>query len=154
MTAGVYAIIHTETGMAYVGSSTNIELRWTSHRATFSGPSYEWVILEITGTTDDELEGAEQKWMDQYAGRLFNSRKTAKRPRPSVSGMEPAELTRRRTALNLSRSELADLVGVSTPTVWRWEEGKFKPSGLALRQLELTLRRLERRAGPPGQGGE
>jgi DNA-binding transcriptional regulator YiaG len=67
-----------------------------------------------------------------------------------TDGMEPAELTRRREALGLSRAELADLIGVNSATVWRWEEGRFNPSGLALRQLETTLRRLERRRPTTG----
>lgn len=79
MTTGVYAIINTITGQVYVGSSVNIEARWSSHRSRFSGSDYEWTILEATGASDEELERTEQRWMDHYEGRLYNARKVAKR---------------------------------------------------------------------------
>ncbi len=57
--------------------------------------------------------------------------------------MEPQELTRRRTALGLSRPNLAREVGVSAATVWRWEVEARKPTAIIGRQLEQTLTRLE-----------
>jgi transcriptional regulator with XRE-family HTH domain len=69
--------------------------------------------------------------------------------------MNAEELVKRRNALGLSAPALAREVGVSESTVWRWEKGK-RISGLALRQLEATLKRLEqrRRATPPTGGQE
>lgn len=60
--------------------------------------------------------------------------------------MDGAELTRRREALGLSRADLADRIGVTTPTVWRWEERGVTPIAAVERILEQTLARLERRA--------
>jgi DNA-binding transcriptional regulator YiaG len=40
-----------------------------------------------------------------------------------------------RTALNLSQEELAHAIGVSFATVNRWENGKTKPSKMALTLL-------------------
>ena len=59
--------------------------------------------------------------------------------------MNAAELTQRREALGLTRSELAKRVGVSTPTVWRWETEGRQPIAAVERILEQTLSRLERR---------
>ena len=49
----------------------------------------------------------------------------------------------RRTLLGLSRQQLADLIGVSMPTVWRWEHEQGSPGRLALMQLDQVLSRLE-----------
>jgi len=62
--------------------------------------------------------------------------------------MEAAELTRRREALGLSRAELAKRVGVSMPTVWRWETEGRRPIATVERVLEQTLSRLEKRQQP------
>ena len=69
------------------------------------------------------------------------------------------EIARRRADLGLSVAALARELGIAESTVWRWERGKTRPSGLALRQLDQTFRRLEQNrakrlarrasAGPP-----
>jgi transcriptional regulator with XRE-family HTH domain len=63
-------------------------------------------------------------------------------------GMDGQELTRRREALGLSRAALAKHVGVSMPTVWRWETEGRKPVPAVAKVLEQTLTRLEKRATP------
>ena len=63
-------------------------------------------------------------------------------------GMNGHELTRRREALGLSRTELAKRVGVSMPTVWRWETEGRRPIAAVAKVLEQTLVRLEKRAAP------
>lgn len=68
-----------------------------------------------------------------------------------TTDMDAEELVRRRKALNIGSLALAREVGVAESTMWRWERGKSKPSGLSLRQLETTLRRLERRKGIGGE---
>jgi transcriptional regulator with XRE-family HTH domain len=60
--------------------------------------------------------------------------------------MDAAELTRRREALGLSRTELAERIGVSMTTVWRWETEGRQPIAAVERVLEQTLARLEKRA--------
>lgn len=70
--------------------------------------------------------------------------------------MEAAELTRRREALGLSRAELAARVGVTVPTVWRWEARGVTPIAAVERLLEQTLTRLERRrsSSTAAEGGK
>lgn len=50
-----------------------------------------------------------------------------------------AELRRR---LGLSQEKLAARIGVSLPTINRWEKGKTQPDGMALRAIEQFVRRL------------
>jgi transcriptional regulator with XRE-family HTH domain len=65
--------------------------------------------------------------------------------------MNGQDLTRRREALGLSRTELAERIGVSMTTVWRWETEGRQPIPAVARVLEQTLARLEKRkrAAPP-----
>lgn len=49
-------------------------------------------------------------------------------------------IRRRREALKLSQDQLADLVGVRTPTVWRWEKGLMEPRREMKSKLAGVLR--------------
>lgn len=139
MTAGVYAIVNTVDGMAYVGSSVDIEIRWVNHRSTLrrgEGPSramveawqehdgqgFEFLVLEEVLADDEALEEAERRWFDHYAGRLYNSRKIARRARADI-------VTLRRRM--------------------KWSGGKL--SGYQQRQLTYIER--IRRPAPDGAGG-
>lgn len=101
MTSGVYAIVHKVSGMAYVGSSVDIELRWSKHRSDLRrgyGPArlmveawqdggdqvFDFLILEEALADDDALEEAESRWFKHYEGRLCNRHKVARR---RVAGM-------------------------------------------------------------------
>src|SRR3989337_1131628 len=50
-----------------------------------------------------------------------------------------AELRRR---LGISQEKLAPSLRASLPTINRWEKGKTKPDGIALRTIEQFVRRL------------
>ena len=45
-----------------------------------------------------------------------------------------------RIKLNLSQMALADLLGVSFTSVNRWENGKYSPTKLAKKKIELLCR--------------
>ena len=47
-----------------------------------------------------------------------------------------------RTRLGLSQEKLAARLGVSLPTINRWEKGKAKPDILALRAVEQFVQKL------------
>jgi hypothetical protein len=94
MTAGVYAIVNTATGTAYVGSSVNIERRWNGRRSalnrgasenkalqadwtTLRGAGFELRILQETESTDAALAGAEDQWiatLREASTELYNVR--------------------------------------------------------------------------------
>jgi putative transcriptional regulator len=50
-----------------------------------------------------------------------------------------------RKALGLTQEKFAAYVGVSFSTVNRWENGKGKPSPLAMKQIEELENKLENR---------
>ena len=45
-----------------------------------------------------------------------------------------------RTQLNLSQSELADMVGVTNKAVSKWETGKAKPTTNVIRKLAVLFK--------------
>jgi transcriptional regulator with XRE-family HTH domain len=47
-----------------------------------------------------------------------------------------------RTRLGLTQEKLAARLGVTFPTINRWENGRAKPSPLALKQIEVLLTAL------------
>ena len=47
-----------------------------------------------------------------------------------------------RQTLGLTQEKLAQKLGVSFPTINRWENGRSKPSPLAMKQIEDLLRDL------------
>ena len=50
-----------------------------------------------------------------------------------------------RERLGLTQSEMASQIGVALTTLARWEQGKAKPTPLAIEKLETLARRAERR---------
>lgn len=49
----------------------------------------------------------------------------------------PATLLRIRAELNLSQTQLADMLGVSFASVNRWENGKYQPTKVAKEKIKL-----------------
>jgi len=62
-----------------------------------------------------------------------------------MSRIEESELARKikelRSKLGLTQEQFAAKVGVTFSTVNRWENGKGKPSPLAMRQIEELMER-------------
>ena len=52
-----------------------------------------------------------------------------------------------RERVGLSQEKFAAKLGVTTPTINQWENGRAKPSPLAMKQVEYMLHDL----GKPGQ---
>jgi len=56
---------------------------------------------------------------------------------------EMAQLVRElRTRLGLTQEKFAAKLGVTSPSVNRWENGRARPSPLALKQIEDLLREM------------
>jgi len=79
---------------------------------------------------------------DHYAGKkkltLRSFRVVA--PAPKFS---PTEIVKLREARNLSRPLFAQILNVPSVTVRKWESGERKPSGAALRLLEVMQKTPE-----------
>ena len=59
--------------------------------------------------------------------------------------MDAEDIKLLRNAMNLNQQKFSDLIGVSWGCVSRWENGKFKPSPMALNMLhKLREETLER----------
>src|SRR5690606_8213166 len=101
MTAGVYRIRNRVTGMAYIGSSFTVEYRIKGHQKRLAIGNHEnrnlqaaWTehgpeafsvgMLEVTESTHDALEEAERRWIERYAGQLYNIRSRPSRARPGA----------------------------------------------------------------------
>lgn len=94
MTSGVYAIVNTTTGKAYVGSSFSIGTRWCGRRSELNrGVSknkplqtdwsllgatvFELRVLEVVEKDDAALMAAEKRWIDtlrEAPGGVYNQR--------------------------------------------------------------------------------
>lgn len=58
-----------------------------------------------------------------------------------------------RKAAGLSLAELAELVGVSTPTVYYWETGDRRPTGERAIEYALVLRLIDAKVEAEAQRG-
>ena len=68
--------------------------------------------------------------------------------------MDVQDIRQLRQSLGLTQKRLAEELGVTLPTVGRWECGLREPSPLAVRAMTLLLEvdRLERRRRNEGHG--
>ena len=60
---------------------------------------------------------------------------------PAVKAIRPREISDIRRRLNVSQPVFAALLNVPLATARSWEQGKRKPSGAALRLLDLARQR-------------
>jgi len=113
---GIYEIcnLHDGKATAYVGSSKNIELRWTNHKCALRGGyhdnphlqsawdkysegAFQWSTIEEV-LNGSELLRREQHWLDRYLenpSACYNIAETAAIP-PSAEGRPVSGATRRK----------------------------------------------------------
>lgn len=144
MTAGVYAIRNTADGMAYVGSSRNIEKRWSVHRSflkhgrsrttklttawrAVEGYGFDFIILEETSAEDARLVEAEQRWLERFSGSLYNTRPRADRPAFQESPRNRIREFRMGLKPKMTQVRLAQLCGVTHQMVSQWERQINQP---------------------------
>jgi transcriptional regulator with XRE-family HTH domain len=149
MTSGVY-IVRAGNGLAKIGWSRDVDGRIQELQGSCPAMLR---LVRVLETTNPGVEPALHRLLhaQRRHGEWFeltdddilaiNELEIATLPVQS-------ELTRRREALGLSRAELAKRVGVSTPTVWRWETEGRQPIPAVAKTLEQTLARLEKRQAP------
>ncbi len=88
----------------------------------------------------DDLMGGLGDALAHAQGKL--TLKTSVLP-PPAPAMKPKEIRAVREGLNLSQALFGRLLNVPQVTVLKWEHGDRKPSGAALRLLEIAKRAPE-----------
>lgn len=87
----------------------------------------------------EELIGAVEGVRDHVQGkRKLTMRKNRVRLPDPAPPVKPEEIAEVRRALNVSQPVFARLLNVPTVTAVSWEKGRRKPSGAALRLLQVA----------------
>ena len=98
---------------------------------------------EIEFNVDDLLNSVE-KVRDHVTGKRKVTMRTTEvklpDPAPSIS---PEDIAEARHVLNVSQPVFARLLNVPTVTAVSWEKGRRKPSGAALRLLQIARKHPE-----------
>lgn len=104
--SGVYALRNTVTGCCYIGSSKDIHTRWLTHRSELNRKEHANLNLQrdwdhygegaftvdiLQTTTLDELAAAENEWLEQFNGDVYNTRSKANQRRPI--SLTPEDIT-------------------------------------------------------------
>jgi putative transcriptional regulator len=95
--------------------------------------------IEIPFSFEDLMNGLEDA-LAHSQGKL--TLKTTVLP-PVAPAMRPREIRAVREGLNLSQALFGRLLNVPAVTILKWEHGERKPSGAALRLLEIAKRAPE-----------
>ena len=98
---------------------------------------------EIEFVAEDLVEQVESYARHLAGKEKLNLRtKTLRLPRP-VKPMKPKEITAIRERLAASQAVFARLLNVPKVTAISWEKGRRRPTGAALRLLDLARRKPE-----------
>lgn len=90
----------------------------------------------------DELKASLNEALDHAQGKI--TLKTKNVPIPEPPKPRPAkDIVRIRKRLGVSQAVFARVLGVARDTEISWEQGRRKPSGPALRLLEIAERHPE-----------
>jgi putative transcriptional regulator len=84
--------------------------------------------------------------VEAFAAHLRGRKKLTLRTRhlslpPPIKPLRPKEITALRHRLNVSQAVFAGLLNVPKVTAISWERGRRRPTGAALRLLELVRKR-------------
>lgn len=91
-----------------------------------------------------DIIGAVEDVRDHLAGkRKLTLRKTQVRLPAPAPEITPEEIAAARRALNVSQPIFARMLNVPTVTAVSWEKGRRKPSGAALRLLQVARKHPE-----------
>lgn len=127
-TAGIYAIVNTETCDMYVGSAVNVVRRWRRHKhdlrksvhacrhlqnayRKYGADAFDWEIVEAVGDKED-LISREQFWMDFFRP-AYNKRSIAnsclglKRSPEAREKMRQAHLGRKQSPETIAKRAAA-----------------------------------------------
>jgi putative transcriptional regulator len=89
-----------------------------------------------------ELEKSMEQALAHAQGKITLRTKQVSIPK-KVTALRPKEIRKLRERLGTSQAVFARLLNVSTTTEIKWETGRRKPSGAALRLLDIASKRPE-----------
>jgi putative transcriptional regulator len=90
----------------------------------------------------DELIASVESFRDHVLGKQKLTLRTTKLVLPEpVKPIKPKEIRALRQRLHLSQAIFAKLLNVPTNTEISWEKGRRKPTGAALRLLDICRRK-------------
>ena len=92
----------------------------------------------------DDLVGSAEAFADHLKGsrKLTLRTKTVALP-PRVKPLSPAQVRAIRKRLNVSQPVFAAMMNIPTVTAASWERGRRRPTGAALRLLDIARRHPE-----------
>ncbi len=98
---------------------------------------------EIQFNADDLLSAVEDICDHVTGKRKVTMRSTEVKLPAATSQMSPKEIVAARESLNVSQPVFARLLNVPTVTAVSWEKGRRKPSGAALKLLQIARKHPE-----------
>ena len=92
----------------------------------------------------DDLVGSAEAFADHLKGsRKLTLRTTTVPLPPRVKPLSPAQVRAIRKRLNVSQPVFAAMMNIPTVTAASWERGRRRPTGAALRLLDIARRHPE-----------
>lgn len=92
----------------------------------------------------DDLVGSAEAFARHLQGKQKLTLRTTTVPLPPpVKALTPTQVRSIRRKLNVSQPIFAALLNIPTVTVASWERGRRKPTGAALRMLDIARRHPE-----------
>jgi putative transcriptional regulator len=92
----------------------------------------------------DDLVGSVEAFAQHLAGKKKLTLRTATKPLPPpVKSLTPSQVPSIRKRLNVSQPFFAAMMNIPTVTAASWERGRRKPTGAALRLLDIARKHPE-----------
>jgi putative transcriptional regulator len=92
----------------------------------------------------DDLVGSVEAFAHHLTGKQRLTLRTATMPLPPpVKPLTPSQVRSIRRKLNVSQTVFAAMMNIPTVTAASWERGRRKPTGAALRLLEIARKHPE-----------
>ena len=100
--------------------------------------------FDTSSTVTDDLGGSVEAFAHHLTGKQKLTLRTATMPLPPpVKSLTPSQVRSIRKKLNVSQPVFAAMMNIPTVTAASWERGRRKPTGAALRLLDIARKHPE-----------
>ena len=101
-------------------------------------------LMDLGGRNADDLVGSVEAFVHHLRGKQKLTLRTATMPLPApVKPLTPSQVRSIRKKLNVSQPVFAAMMNIPTVTAASWERGRRKPTGAALRLLDIARKHPE-----------